>query len=139
MTASTYLLTAKERKPCTLSSLCPRRLRVRILRLLRPRLLEGVAALAQGLAINTTLQRLGLCSNSLHEAGARSLALALQTNTNLEVLDVRHNDIGRAGVASLSAAAVVAISACNSNILCTLSIISACHEYASFTPINTNE
>jgi Ran GTPase-activating protein (RanGAP) involved in mRNA processing and transport len=66
---------------------------------------KGVAALAQGLAINTALQRLVLCSNSLHEAGARSLALALQTNTKLEVLDVRHNDLGRAGVASLSAAA----------------------------------
>lgn len=48
----------------------------------------GAIALADALAVNSTLKRLCLSNNCLEEAGTKALATALAINTTLQELEV---------------------------------------------------
>lgn len=57
----------------------------------------GMAALAEGLAINQTLVLLDLRNNQISHEGASELAACMKSNTTLKALDLRWNNIGLLG------------------------------------------
>jgi hypothetical protein len=58
---------------------------------------EGVAYLADGLAVNKSLETLDLRSNQITHKGAGELASALRKNNTLKELDLRWNNCGLLG------------------------------------------
>jgi len=57
----------------------------------------GLTAIAEGLALNTTLRVLDLSNNQISHHGGEEIANALKRNKQLRVLDLRWNNIGMAG------------------------------------------
>ena len=55
------------------------------------------SAIAEGLAVNKSVQVLDLSNNQMCHGGARLLCLALKRNKTLKSLDMRWNNIGVAG------------------------------------------
>lgn len=64
----------------------------------------GATALADGLAVNTSLVDLVAWDNSIGDVGATALAAALATNSSLRVLSLARNAVGPAGGAALGTA-----------------------------------
>jgi len=58
---------------------------------------SGIAAIAEGLALNQTLRVLDLSNNQISHEGGTEIAGALKRNKQLRVLDMRWNNIGVAG------------------------------------------
>ncbi len=63
---------------------------------------EGVAAISDGLAKNTTLSALDLYSCNAHVAGALALSNALRSNRSLTTLGLKCNSLGAAGAQHLA-------------------------------------
>ncbi|KAL0251408.1 hypothetical protein GEMRC1_001396 [Eukaryota sp. GEM-RC1] len=63
---------------------------------------EGVIALADALAINTSVTSIDVGYNSIGDNGARVLANALKVNSTITSLDLGHNSIGDIGARVLA-------------------------------------
>ena len=65
---------------------------------------KGAKALAEALKKNNSLTYLGLFNNVIGDEGAKALAEALKTNTSLTILDINRNEIGDEGGSALAEA-----------------------------------
>jgi hypothetical protein len=65
---------------------------------------SGAAAIAEALKLNTSLQRLNLDGNEIGDSGATAIAEALTLNASLQELSLYKNEIGDSGAAAIAEA-----------------------------------
>lgn len=58
---------------------------------------EGIKSIADGLAVNSTLEEIDLRNNKIGPHGVQALALSIKHNTVLQKMDLRWNNSGIMG------------------------------------------